>query len=301
MRRRNACRGAPSACSGSRSTAPARTLALDMKLPATLRPNSALSVPVRVAGLSAGEEARIVVAAVDVGILNLTNYKPPAPDDYYLGQRRLTAENPRHLWPADRRHAGRARADPLGRRRRRGIVRLAADAGAAGALFRHRDRRPRRHGAGEVRHPGLRRHRAGDGGGLEQGQGRQGLRRRGGARSGGADRDAAALPAHRRPRRGAARARQCRGRGRRLQPRGQRGRFGQDRRRQAADAETCRQAARPRLGAGLRRGLRDEHGQSECERAERLCARARLCARRAAGHANPHPPQRARARPRAKR
>ncbi len=39
-----------------------------------------------------GEEARIVVAAVDVGILNLTNYKPPAPDDYYLGQRRLTAE-----------------------------------------------------------------------------------------------------------------------------------------------------------------------------------------------------------------
>jgi uncharacterized protein YfaS (alpha-2-macroglobulin family) len=70
----------------------AHTLALDMKLPATLRPNSTLNVPVRVAGLAAGEEARIVVAAVDVGILNLTNYKPPAPDDYYLGQRRLTAE-----------------------------------------------------------------------------------------------------------------------------------------------------------------------------------------------------------------
>ena len=33
-----------------------------------------------------------MVAAVDVGILNLTNYKPPAPDDYYLGQRRLTAD-----------------------------------------------------------------------------------------------------------------------------------------------------------------------------------------------------------------
>ncbi|HEY5216125.1 MAG TPA: alpha-2-macroglobulin family protein, partial [Pseudolabrys sp.] len=69
-----------------------RTLALDMKLPSTLRPNSALTVPIKLAGLSAGEEARIVVAAVDVGILNLTNYKPPAPDDYYLGQRRLTAE-----------------------------------------------------------------------------------------------------------------------------------------------------------------------------------------------------------------
>jgi uncharacterized protein YfaS (alpha-2-macroglobulin family) len=69
-----------------------RTLALDMKVPATLRPNTTLSVPLRVAGLAAGEEARIVVAAVDVGILNLTNYKPPAPDNYYLGQRRLTAE-----------------------------------------------------------------------------------------------------------------------------------------------------------------------------------------------------------------
>jgi alpha-2-macroglobulin len=69
-----------------------RTLTLDMTLPATLRPNSTLNVPIKFAGLSAGEDARVVVAAVDVGILNLTNYKPPAPDDYYLGQRRLTAE-----------------------------------------------------------------------------------------------------------------------------------------------------------------------------------------------------------------
>src|SRR5215813_2427652 len=70
----------------------ARTLSLDMKLPATLRPSSQLTVPIKLTGLSGGEEARVVVAAVDVGILNLTNYKPPAPDDYYLGQRRLTAE-----------------------------------------------------------------------------------------------------------------------------------------------------------------------------------------------------------------
>jgi alpha-2-macroglobulin len=69
-----------------------RTLALDMKLPGTLRPNSALNVPIKLAGLNAGEEAHVVVAAVDVGILNLTNYKPPAPDNYYLGQRQLTAE-----------------------------------------------------------------------------------------------------------------------------------------------------------------------------------------------------------------
>ncbi|MEA2955532.1 MAG: alpha-2-macroglobulin, partial [Alphaproteobacteria bacterium] len=70
----------------------ARTLALEMPLPDLSRPNSALRIPVKVGGLAPGEDARIVVAAVDVGILNLTNYKPPAPDDYYLGQRRLTAD-----------------------------------------------------------------------------------------------------------------------------------------------------------------------------------------------------------------
>src|SRR6476646_1411505 len=70
----------------------AHTLALDLKLPSTMRPGSTLTVPIKLGGLVSGEEARVVVAAVDIGILNLTNYKPPAPDDYYLGQRRLTAE-----------------------------------------------------------------------------------------------------------------------------------------------------------------------------------------------------------------
>jgi uncharacterized protein YfaS (alpha-2-macroglobulin family) len=70
----------------------ARTLAVDLELPTLLRPNSALRIPVKVGGLTPGEEARIVIAAVDVGILNLTGYKPPAPDDYYLGQRRLSAD-----------------------------------------------------------------------------------------------------------------------------------------------------------------------------------------------------------------
>ncbi|HET9903410.1 MAG TPA: alpha-2-macroglobulin [Xanthobacteraceae bacterium] len=70
----------------------AHTLTLDLGLPPLARPDLPLRVPVRVAGLAAGEEARITVAAVDVGILNLTNYQPPAPDAYYLGQRRLSAE-----------------------------------------------------------------------------------------------------------------------------------------------------------------------------------------------------------------
>jgi alpha-2-macroglobulin len=70
----------------------AKTLSVDLKPPALLRPNSTLHVPVKVSGLAAGDEARVVVAAVDVGILNLTNYKPPSADDYYLGQQALSAE-----------------------------------------------------------------------------------------------------------------------------------------------------------------------------------------------------------------
>jgi uncharacterized protein YfaS (alpha-2-macroglobulin family) len=70
----------------------ARTLQVTLSPPALVRPNSALKLPVKVGGLNPGEDAKIVVAAVDVGILNLTNYKSPAPDDYYLGQRRMTSE-----------------------------------------------------------------------------------------------------------------------------------------------------------------------------------------------------------------
>jgi uncharacterized protein YfaS (alpha-2-macroglobulin family) len=69
-----------------------RTLDVALSPPSLVRPSTLLKLPVKVGGLSPGEDAKIVVAAVDVGILNLTNYKPPAPDDYYLGQRRLTAE-----------------------------------------------------------------------------------------------------------------------------------------------------------------------------------------------------------------
>lgn len=70
----------------------ARTLPMSLELPATLRPNSRLDVALRIAGLDKGEEARVVVAAVDVGILNLTRYAPPAPEDHFLGQRALATE-----------------------------------------------------------------------------------------------------------------------------------------------------------------------------------------------------------------
>jgi uncharacterized protein YfaS (alpha-2-macroglobulin family) len=70
----------------------AHTIGVALDLAPKIRPETALSIPVKLAGLAAGEEARIVVSAVDVGILNLTNYKAPAPDEYYLGQRKLSAE-----------------------------------------------------------------------------------------------------------------------------------------------------------------------------------------------------------------
>src|SRR5256886_173543 len=69
-----------------------RTLQVALSPPPLVRPGTALKIPVKLGGINPGEDAKIVVAAVDVGILNLTNYKPPAPDDYYLGQRRLTSE-----------------------------------------------------------------------------------------------------------------------------------------------------------------------------------------------------------------
>ncbi len=69
-----------------------RTLQVNLSPPSLIRPNSTLKLPVKLGGLNPGEDAKIVVAAVDVGILNLTNYAPPAPDNYYLGQRRLTSE-----------------------------------------------------------------------------------------------------------------------------------------------------------------------------------------------------------------
>ena len=60
-----------------------------------------------------------MVAAVDVGILNLTNYKPPSPERLLSRPARALRRHSRSLRPIDRRHAGRARPDPHRRRRGR--------------------------------------------------------------------------------------------------------------------------------------------------------------------------------------
>jgi uncharacterized protein YfaS (alpha-2-macroglobulin family) len=68
------------------------TLRLTLDAPAKIKPASTLVVPVRIDGLKAGEAARITVAAVDIGILNLTRFEAPAPERHFLAQRRLGVE-----------------------------------------------------------------------------------------------------------------------------------------------------------------------------------------------------------------
>ncbi|HEX8665692.1 MAG TPA: alpha-2-macroglobulin [Beijerinckiaceae bacterium] len=70
----------------------ARALKVEVDAPAQIRPRGELRLPVRLAGLAPGEEARVTVAAVDVGILNLTRYKTPDPVDWFFGQKQLSTE-----------------------------------------------------------------------------------------------------------------------------------------------------------------------------------------------------------------
>ncbi len=69
-------------------------LAFDLPpaLQGTVSPRQTIEIPVAVGNLAAGDTAYVTVAAVDVGILNLTRYQPPAPDDWYFAQRRLGME-----------------------------------------------------------------------------------------------------------------------------------------------------------------------------------------------------------------
>jgi alpha-2-macroglobulin len=65
------------------------TLAVELGTPRLMRPRQPLEIPVKVTGLAAGEEAYVTIAAVDVGILNLTRHQPPNPTEHFFGQRLL--------------------------------------------------------------------------------------------------------------------------------------------------------------------------------------------------------------------
>jgi uncharacterized protein YfaS (alpha-2-macroglobulin family) len=69
-----------------------RLLSIGLDLPPQIKSGAILSVPVKVGGLAAAEEAFVTLAAVDVGILNLTRFETPKPEAWFFGQRRLGAD-----------------------------------------------------------------------------------------------------------------------------------------------------------------------------------------------------------------
>ena len=69
-----------------------RKLDVAIDAPEKIEPRRAFTAPVKLTGLAAGEEAYVTVAAVDIGILNLTRYQSPDPTSYFFGQRQLSSE-----------------------------------------------------------------------------------------------------------------------------------------------------------------------------------------------------------------
>ncbi|MGJ7040713.1 uncharacterized protein YfaS (alpha-2-macroglobulin family) [Shinella sp. BE166] len=69
-----------------------RKLNVALDVPEKTLPRQALDISLQVSGAGANEDAYVTVAAVDVGILNLTRYEAPDPAGWYFGQRRLGME-----------------------------------------------------------------------------------------------------------------------------------------------------------------------------------------------------------------
>jgi uncharacterized protein YfaS (alpha-2-macroglobulin family) len=69
-----------------------RTLAPALAAPDVVRPRTPVEIPVKVAGLAAGEEAYVTLAAVDEAVLKLSEFDSPVPEKYYFGKRQLGVE-----------------------------------------------------------------------------------------------------------------------------------------------------------------------------------------------------------------
>ncbi|MBZ4023672.1 PAN domain-containing protein [Rhodobacter sp. TJ_12] len=66
-----------------------RALKVQFDMPDTSEPRAPMPVTLKVAGVAPGETVHATIAAVDLGILNLTGFKVPDPQAHYFGQRRL--------------------------------------------------------------------------------------------------------------------------------------------------------------------------------------------------------------------
>ncbi|TDK51075.1 alpha-2-macroglobulin family protein [Antarcticimicrobium luteum] len=69
-----------------------KALQVTIDAPELTRPRGSERVRVTVAGAAEGERAWLTLAAVDLGILNLTGFESPDPQGHYFGQRRLGVE-----------------------------------------------------------------------------------------------------------------------------------------------------------------------------------------------------------------
>ncbi|MBO0906373.1 alpha-2-macroglobulin family protein [Jiella sp. MQZ13P-4] len=69
-----------------------RALSVAIDAPEKIEPRRTQEIGLTIGGVAAGETAYVTLAAVDVGILNVTSFEPPSPKDYYFGQRRLGVE-----------------------------------------------------------------------------------------------------------------------------------------------------------------------------------------------------------------
>lgn len=69
-----------------------KALSVSIDAPERMEPRGPLTVGLQVDGVAAGDTAYVTLAAVDLGILNLTGFESPDPQAHYFGQRRLGVE-----------------------------------------------------------------------------------------------------------------------------------------------------------------------------------------------------------------
>uniref|UniRef100_UPI0035665688 alpha-2-macroglobulin family protein n=1 Tax=Shimia sp. TaxID=1954381 RepID=UPI0035665688 len=70
----------------------AKQLSVSLEAADKVAPSGRLDVGIKVEGIREGETAHVTLAAVDLGILNLTGFQSPDPSEHYFGQRRLGME-----------------------------------------------------------------------------------------------------------------------------------------------------------------------------------------------------------------
>ena len=66
-----------------------RTLDLTYDIDEMIRPRQKINLPIKIKGAQSGEQVMLTIAAVDEGILRLTKFKSPKPEDWFYGKKAL--------------------------------------------------------------------------------------------------------------------------------------------------------------------------------------------------------------------